>query len=185
MDSEPEQEDGDCTPKITLNSLKLSLEEAYFLSYVFGLLKILKNETEYYNLEELWSCFCKMTNENDYSIFAGKFAAYYYFRSLGYVVRNGYKFGVDYLLYEDGPPFNHSLYSILIEHCFEYEIKPDTRPLNYNEISAMNRISKNSNKDFIICKVIIPENVKESLIEGPNCIKYFKLTNIHISREDI
>lgn len=172
-------------PKITFNNLKLSLEEAYFLSYVFGLLKILKNETHYYNLEELWSCFCKITNENDYSVFAAKFAAYYYFRSLGFVVRNGFKFGVDYLLYEDGPPFNHSLYSVLVEHFFEYKHEHADRSLNYNEISAMNRISKNSNKDFIICKVIIPENMKECLIKGPKCIKYFKITNIHIGREDI
>ncbi|CAJ0868179.1 13528_t:CDS:2, partial [Entrophospora sp. SA101] len=36
------------------------------------------------------------------------YVAYHYFRSLGWVVRCGMKFGVDYVLYEKGPPFKHS-----------------------------------------------------------------------------
>ncbi|CAH1762021.1 12092_t:CDS:2 [Entrophospora sp. SA101] len=37
-----------------------------------------------------------------------EYVAYHYFRSLGWVVRCGMKFGVDYVLYEKGPPFKHS-----------------------------------------------------------------------------
>ena len=37
-----------------------------------------------------------------------KYAVYHHFRSLGWVVRGGLKFSVDYLLYKRGPVFSHA-----------------------------------------------------------------------------
>ena len=42
------------------------------------------------------------------------YAAYHYYRSLGWVVKGGIKFCVDYLLYKRGPVFQHAEY---IFHC--------------------------------------------------------------------
>jgi tRNA-splicing endonuclease subunit Sen2 len=40
--------------------------------------------------------------------FLVKYAAYHHYRSLGWVVKGGIKFCVDYLLYKKGPVFTHA-----------------------------------------------------------------------------
>ena len=40
------------------------------------------------------------------------YVAYHYFRSLGWVVKSGTKFCVDFLLYKKGPVFSHAEYVI-------------------------------------------------------------------------
>ncbi|KAJ3165600.1 tRNA splicing endonuclease subunit sen2 [Geranomyces variabilis] len=40
--------------------------------------------------------------------FAVKYAAYHYYRSRGWVVKSGIKFGAEYVLYKHGPIFRHS-----------------------------------------------------------------------------
>lgn len=42
--------------------------------------------------------------------FLVNYAVYHHYRSLGWVVRNGIKFCVDYLLYKRGPAFHHAEY---------------------------------------------------------------------------
>lgn len=42
------------------------------------------------------------------------YAAYHHYRSLGWVVRSGIKFCVDWLLYRRGPVFSHSTFSLLM-----------------------------------------------------------------------
>ncbi|OTF72440.1 tRNA-splicing endonuclease subunit Sen2-like protein [Euroglyphus maynei] len=154
--------------KTLFKCMKLNLEEAYFLSYVFGMLKIEKNSSkEFYGLDELWQCFCHLSSKDlndDCTKFVTRFAAYYYFRSQGFVVNNGFKFGVDYLLYEEGPPFNHSHYAI----------------------SGLIRISNNSRKELILCTVIIPASYRLQLSDnGPGCVKYFKINLIQLRRQTL
>jgi tRNA-splicing endonuclease subunit Sen2 len=40
--------------------------------------------------------------------FLTSYVVYHYFRSLGWVVKSGTKFCVDYLLYKKGPVFSHA-----------------------------------------------------------------------------
>ncbi|KDN42597.1 hypothetical protein K437DRAFT_237610 [Tilletiaria anomala UBC 951] len=42
------------------------------------------------------------------------YVAYHYFRSLGWVVKSGTKFCVDYLLYKRGPVFGHAEFAVLV-----------------------------------------------------------------------
>ena len=42
--------------------------------------------------------------------FLVNYAAYHYYRSLGWVVKGGIKFCVDLLLYKRGPVFHHAEY---------------------------------------------------------------------------
>src|SRR5437667_12477929 len=42
------------------------------------------------------------------------YVVYHHFRSLGWVVRSGVKFGVDYLLYNRGPAFSHAEFAITV-----------------------------------------------------------------------
>ena len=46
--------------------------------------------------------------------FPYQYAVYHHFRAKGYVVKDGTKFGCDFLLYKEGPPFYHAQYSVRI-----------------------------------------------------------------------
>ncbi|XP_046913326.1 tRNA splicing endonuclease subunit 2 [Dermatophagoides farinae] len=179
--------------KTSFTNMKLNLEEAYFLSYVFGMLKIEKNPKEFYGLDELWQCCCRLSNDDsksggDCTKFVTRFAAYYYFRSQGFIVSNGFKFGVDYLLYEEGPPFNHSHYAVIVEYKYDDDDgdQKQNETCKYNEISGLIRISNNSRKELIQCTVIIPATYRSHLSDcGPGCIKYFHINLIHLQRQTL
>lgn len=46
--------------------------------------------------------------------FVLSYIVYHHFRSLGWVVKNGSKFCVDYLLYKRGPVFSHAEFAVLV-----------------------------------------------------------------------
>lgn len=49
-----------------------------------------------------------------------KYVVYHHFRSLGWVVRPGIKFAVDYLLYLRGPAFTHAEFAIMIVPSYSH-----------------------------------------------------------------
>ncbi|XP_026495684.1 tRNA-splicing endonuclease subunit Sen2 [Vanessa tameamea] len=101
-----------CVDKIVLQEkLMLSLEEAFFLLYGLGCLQIVNNENNILNIEDCWKIF----SESD-RYFIEKYVVYHYFRSKGYIVKPGIKFGGDYLLYREGPEINHADYVIVINY---------------------------------------------------------------------
>ena len=60
-------------------------------------------------LDALWRKF-NQSNSN----FCEEYAVYHHFRSKGWVVKDGTKFGVEFLLYQEGPAFFHAQYSVKI-----------------------------------------------------------------------
>ncbi|XP_050347402.1 tRNA-splicing endonuclease subunit Sen2 isoform X2 [Nymphalis io] len=101
-----------CVDKIVLQEkLMLSLEEAFFLLYGLGCLQVINNENQILNIEECW----KLFSESD-RYFIEKYVVYHYFRSKGYIVKPGIKFGGDYVLYREGPEINHADYIIVINY---------------------------------------------------------------------
>jgi tRNA-splicing endonuclease subunit Sen2 len=103
--------------------LQLTTEEAFFLSYGLGVLKVLDPLTkEAISTRDLFSIFRKASyfplSEPDLvsadDPFMLSYVVYHYFRSLGWVVRSGTKFSVDYLLYNRGPVFSHAEFAIVI-----------------------------------------------------------------------
>jgi tRNA-splicing endonuclease subunit Sen2 len=102
--------------------LQISPEEAFFLSYALGALQILDSNQ---NLMEITTLF-QVCRQNSYfpplsldelspdDPFLVHYVVYHHFRSLGWVVRDGIKFSVDYLLYERGPVFKHAAFAVVI-----------------------------------------------------------------------
>lgn len=93
-------------------SLKLMLTEAFFLSYCLGCLNI-NNDGHLLNIDEIWKCFCLIYDKNEFR-FPILYGAYHYFRSKGWIVKSGHKYGCDMLLYKEGPPFYHALYCVTV-----------------------------------------------------------------------
>lgn len=70
-------------------------------------------QTANLNLINLWSKCIKLSQTVN-QCFITKYAAYFYFRSKGFIVKNGIKFGSDFVLYSRNPSFVHSTYSVLL-----------------------------------------------------------------------
>ncbi|KAF2021254.1 hypothetical protein BU24DRAFT_446312 [Aaosphaeria arxii CBS 175.79] len=105
--------------------LQLTLEEAFFLTYALGALKVFHSDTPLESSSALFRHCCSYTSDpladNAISVpiapdndFVMRYAVYHHFRSLGWVVRSGIKFAVDFLLYNRGPAFAHAEFSIMI-----------------------------------------------------------------------
>ncbi len=91
--------------------LQLSAEEALFLVFAVGSLRVINPQTKAdFTTEQLFTLF------REYSAFPARdtpspadafilhYAVYHHFRSMGWVVRHGMKFGVDWLLYNKYVP---------------------------------------------------------------------------------
>lgn len=131
--------------------LKLDLEEAFFLKQVFGILSVQefvnnKNETNgnqktstNINLINLWAK-CVELNKQINQCFITKYAAYFYFRSKSFIVKNGTKFGADFVLYSQNPTFVHSTYSVLLIKKSTDET--DDQKLKFHNVQAFMRMTK-------------------------------------------
>lgn len=72
-------------------TLHLTLEEAFFLSFGLGCLQVIDLFGNCLSLDGMWQLFCKSQKD-----FIQKYVTYHYFRSKGWVVKTGIKFGGDF-----------------------------------------------------------------------------------------
>jgi tRNA-splicing endonuclease subunit Sen2 len=109
--------------------LQLSNEEAFFLVYALGVLNVFDDKRKSIipapSLLQLFrqhSYFFPLntTNLEPDDPFMLSYVIYHHYRSLGWVVRSGVKFGVDYLLYNRGPVFAHAEYAVIILPSYEH-----------------------------------------------------------------
>lgn len=113
-----------------MEHLQLTLQEAFFLAWGLDCLSVLDPRTNLYlSLPQLWNASLQSQSSLPTPIlltlpeaeaertwkrwdnpFLVNYAVYHHFRSLGWVVKSGIKFCVDYLLYRRGPVFAHAEY---------------------------------------------------------------------------
>lgn len=153
--------------------LQLMSEEAFFLTYSLGILEIRDETTS--NLIDTVSLF-SLFRQNSYfpprhscelqpdDPFILSYAVYHHFRSLGWVVRAGIKFGVDFLLYNRGPVFSHAEFAVLILPA--YSRWPSTSATDTVQtrkaskswwwLHCANRVQSQVRKSLILVYVEIP-----------------------------
>lgn len=73
------------------------------------------------------------------------YAAYHHYRSHGWCVRSGIKFGCDFLLYRRGPPFHHAEFSVMV-------LAPDERH-DYTWYSTVARVVGGAQKTLVLAYV--------------------------------
>lgn len=154
--------------------LQLTSEEAFFLSYALGTLKI-HNPTTYTimtTLDLLTAFRCHSyfppipaSAQDPRDPFLPSYAVYHHFRSLGWVVRPGIKFAVDWLLYLRGPAFTHAEFAVLVlpafrdEYWWEEGRREETLKRERKDwwwLHCMQRVQAHVRKGLIICWVEIP-----------------------------
>jgi tRNA-splicing endonuclease subunit Sen2 len=181
-EAESEDELSENVALMNQEHLQLSLEEAFFLVYALGALRIhpdpvsVSTTTTSMDLSKLLLLFrCnsyfpplipQQLSPDDPFIL--KYVVYHHFRSLGWVVRDGIKFAVDYLLYERGPVFKHADFALMIVPTYSdaYWTKDPTRPKtstqrrqadrNLTWLHCVNRVQTAVFKTLVLVYVYVP-----------------------------
>ncbi|ORX64208.1 tRNA-intron endonuclease catalytic domain-like protein [Anaeromyces robustus] len=164
---------------LNMEYLQLDLVEAFFLKYALNCISI-KNKNKEMSIDNCWNKFRKDIN-NPADLFILKYVAYHYYRSQGWIVKEGLKYGVDYVLYQKGPAFSHSEFAISIIPVLE-----DQDNLNYinklptvHEINCTNRVCNQVLKKLVFCYIIIPKNIN---LDSADCLKMYKIYEVRLKR---
>lgn len=156
--------------------LQLSNEEAFFLVYGLGVLQVFDRETNrVIPTSSLFSLFCNHSyfpprnsaaQLKPDDPFLLSYVIYHHFRSLGWVVRSGVKFGTEYLLYNRGPVFSHAEYAVIIVPSYGHGYWSETEERREHAarqqsrswwwLHCVNRVQAQVKKSLVICYVEVP-----------------------------
>ena len=172
--------------------LQLTTEEAFFLVYGLGVLDVIDPNTfnptstiQLFSLFRANSYFppCEVGELQPDDPFLMSYIVYHHFRSLGWVVRPGVKFAVDYLLYNRGPVFSHAEFAVMILpsythpywHGTEERVAKTRKKENRSWwwLHCVNRVQSQVRKSLVLVYVEVPpplDDTKASL-EDPKSIK--------------
>lgn len=156
--------------------LQLSNEEAFFLVYGLGALQILDDKRStvipapsLFSLLRQHSYFPPRESstvlEPD-DPFIISYSVYHHFRSLGWIVRSGVKFGVDYLLYNRGPVFSHAEFAVVVIPSYDNPYWSETEERRNGSarkqarswwwLHCVNRVQAQVKKSLVVCYVEVP-----------------------------
>ncbi|KAJ5649762.1 uncharacterized protein N7484_003485 [Penicillium longicatenatum] len=156
--------------------LQISNEETFFLVYCLGALRVVDRETNaVIPTSSLFSLLChhshyppRLSSENlqPDDPFLISYVVYHHFRSLGWVVRSGVKFGTDYLLYNRGPVFSHAEFAVIIVPSYEDPYWTETQERrdyvarkqdrSWWWLHCVNRVQAQVKKSLVIVYVQVP-----------------------------
>lgn len=177
--------------------LQLSLQEAFFLAWTVRCLRIHDSDTgQELSLQQLWNaCFrisSPIVSKRVDNSFLVHYVVYHHFRSLGWVVKPGIKFCVDYLLYKRGPVFHHAEFAVMIVPVYEDAKErersprplPNSGPLSWQWFSTVNRANAQVMKTLVLAHVMIPssDRIKSSDLETPAILEKFQVKEVVIRR---
>ncbi|KAG8829677.1 tRNA splicing endonuclease subunit sen2 [Serendipita sp. 400] len=179
-----------------MEHLQLSLQEAFFLAWVVGCLDLRSASGGPITLQAFWaqcfevsSPFLPKRIDNPFLV---HYVAYHHFRSLGWVVKSGIKFCVDFLLYKRGPVFHHAEFAVMIVPVYEDEADcasspnplPNSGPISWQWFTTVNRANAQVMKTLVLAHVIIPpsRDIEPSLYDSPEILSKFKVKEVLIRR---
>ena len=151
--------------------LQLTPEEAFFLVYGLGILQIhAPNPPAAIPTSLLFSIFRQTSYfppQTDTQLqpddpFLLSYVVYHHFRSLGWVVRPGIKFAVDYLLYNRGPVFSHAEFAVLIlpsyshTHWRSSDKSAKQASRSWTWLHCINRVQSQVRKSLLLVYVEVP-----------------------------
>ncbi|KAF7868394.1 hypothetical protein EAF04_004926 [Stromatinia cepivora] len=182
---------------------QLTMEEAFFLSYGLGALTVLDPVTKSaISNQDLFSLFRKSSYFPPVSNpslstddpFLVNYVVYHHFRSLGWVVRGGTKFSVDYLLYNRGPVFSHAEFAVLIlpsysdpywsSGPFLQNYVKGKQERSWSWMHCINRVITQVKKTLILVYVDIPAPVDGSIKENSvdELLSQYKVREVVLKR---
>ncbi|KAJ1678441.1 tRNA splicing endonuclease subunit sen2 [Spiromyces aspiralis] len=172
-----------------MEPMQLSPWEVLFLASELGCLRIVALErggpasdsitTRELGIHELWRLYYAYYGRRSrvaQAAFIAKYAAYYYYRSKGWVVRSGLKFSADFSIYRHGPKSHHAQYIVSVKPLVAgtdvsalRHAEADETP-RYGEshdegwrlLHSTNRVCGQVKKTLISCYVDVPESIVDN-----------------------
>ncbi|KAJ2747760.1 tRNA splicing endonuclease subunit sen2 [Coemansia sp. BCRC 34301] len=149
---------------LEMEPMQLSFYDTLFLCEL-DCLQVRDHKGAQYSFADLWTLFCSVDRSPDFAL---KYAAYYYYRSKGWVVRSGLKFGSDFLLYTKSPAQSHAQYSVLVRRsqsrdseiirCEDEEGElPKATSASWQFAFSLSRVTSQVRKALVLCYVDVPE----------------------------
>lgn len=164
--------------------LQLSSEESIYLTTELDTLQVFSPDGSPVNTETLWTHFLSINSR-----FVELYTAYRYYRSKGWVPKSGLKFGVDFLLYKEGPSFYHSTYAVVVtlveqflKPSLESLSKPHTTGLTWREIITLDRVNEAARKELIVCYVVKPPSLSQDQLKLPTCPGSLQVFEVFVKR---
>lgn len=158
------------TMKLTqLEKVVLQPEEVVFLK----LLDVVDvdHQGEKIDIMKLFFICCQTDTPQRSNTFINQYTAYHHYKSLGWCVRSGIKFGCDYILYKRGPPFSHAEHAVLV-------LPADTSK-SVVEMQTLSRVIGSVRKNFVLCYIEQPTQEDfEKWLQNPTLEKLLKLYRV-------
>lgn len=157
--------------------LQLTLCEAFYAAYVSDILDIYIPDRTVASEKACWTLFCEMTK----GTFAYRYAAYYKYKTTGWLPRSGLKYGVDWVLYKTETK-NHTHASFCI--VLNYPLRDEEDNLERSWIGLQNRLRlvKNVSKTLILASIefntgqALGRNHPLDASSAVNCVKVTEVT---------
>ena len=135
---------------MSLEYLQLQKTEVFFLRFALNAINL------ELSLSQLFSECCDH-NISPNNPFILEYVVYHHYRSLGWCVRSGIKFGCDMLLYKRGPPFSHAEHAVLIMSDTSHD---------WSSISSISRVIGGVKKNLVL-----------AFIDGPTTEEFDAVVN--------
>ena len=171
--------------------LCLMAEEAFYLAAELNSLRVSlpppHPSTLHLSPDQLWTRLCE-----EFSRFPFTYAAYRHYRRKGWVPKTGLKFGVDFILYKDGPDSYHSSYAVLVCEYFEEASEAcgsgtvgagSGKKLRWMDAVAHCRVCESTAKELVVVQVIVPRDCEETgLRSSPDTVDRLRLCETLVTR---
>lgn len=152
--------------------LQLCAEEAFYLMAEVGILSVMNKEGKQLSSSELWIHFSKISKS-----FGAKYSAYVHYRIGNWIPKSGLKFGVDFLLYKEGPLSYHSSFAAMVK-----EAKQKSLPITWKEVIALNRVNEGAGKDLLICYANNTQDITEDQLMQSSCTPMMVIKDMVVKR---
>ncbi|KAL6426975.1 hypothetical protein ACFW04_009286 [Cataglyphis niger] len=142
-------------------ALHLTFEETFFLLFGLGCLQVVHFDGNLLDINNAWLYFCKEKPD-----FLQKYVVYHYYRSKGWVVKPALKYGGDFLLYKEGPPFFHASYIVIVEVANADSLVIDSTlstKSTWNSLFGLQRLSETAAKEILFAQVLWPSSIPQDL----------------------
>ncbi|KAI1494055.1 putative tRNA-splicing endonuclease subunit Sen2 [Biscogniauxia mediterranea] len=186
-DSEPTDE------IVDIEHLQLTLEETFYLVFALGVLAVVDPATgRTMSAEDLFTLFRQTSYFPPRTVdlqpddsFLLHYVVYHHFRSLGWVVRPGIKFGVDWLLYNRGPVFAHAEFALIVLPAYtadEWKAAGRQPPRrSWHWLHAINRVQATALKTLVLVYVDVPPPSEEPL-DTVTMLRRYKVREFIVKR---
>ena len=115
--------------------------------------------------------------------FAVRYAVYHHYRSQGWIVKCGLKFGTDFVLYKKGPTHSHSDFAVVIQTIqSDKDRDEEDEGKSWPWALGMLRVCSQVKKQLLLCYVSLPENMESGELYDPEILKRLSIWDAALSR---